>query len=305
MYHLNDLQLIMRIAALESLSAAGREVGMSPAAASAALQRLEKIIGSQLFARSTRRMQLTEEGRMFIESTRPALAMLEAASANLAEQRGELKGEVRLAVPSDIGRCHIRRWLDELMESAPGLTIQLYFGDQMSDLIDSNVHLALRYGQLDDSSLKRRQLALTPRVAVASAAYLAKHGTPTMPNELSQHQIIVLKRGNQAWQKWLFSHKGQMMEVEVNGQRVCNDGAVVREWALDGKGIAYKSWLDVAEDVTAGRLRLVLADKLAPPIPLQLVYLQTEYPSFKVRRTIEFLADKLSQFAATYPLPSS
>lgn len=98
MYHINDLQLALRIAALESLSAASKEVGMTPAAASAALQRLEKKLGCQLFARSTRRLQLTEEGRIFLDAAKPALALLETASANLAEHRGELKGEVRLAL---------------------------------------------------------------------------------------------------------------------------------------------------------------------------------------------------------------
>ncbi|MEM6250013.1 LysR family transcriptional regulator [Shewanella vaxholmensis] len=303
MYHLNDLQLALRIAALESLSAASKEIGMTPAAASAALQRLEKKLGCQLFARSTRRLQLTEEGRIFLDSAKPALAILETASANLAEHRGELKGEVRLALPSDIGRSQIRAWLDELMDSAPELTVQLYFGDHMTDLIDQNIHLALRYGQLDDSNLKRRQLAMTPRVLVASPTYLAQHGTPSTLNELSQHAVLILNRGGEPWQKWKFSHNGAPVEIEVRGQRFCNDGAVIRDWALSGRGIAYKSWLDVAQDVTEGRLNLVLADKIAPPIPLQLVYLQTDYPSHKIRRTIEFLVEKLSQFSQNYPQP--
>jgi len=303
MYHLNDLQLALRISALESLSAAGKEIGMTPAAASAALQRLEKKLGCQLFARSTRRLQLTEEGRIFLDSAKPALALLNTASANLAEHRGELKGEVRLAMPSDIGRNLIRAWLDELMDSAPELTVQLYFGDHMTDLIDHNIHLALRYGQLDDSSLKRRQLAMTPRVLVASPEYLAQHGTPSSLNELSQHAVLILNRGGEPWQKWKFNHDGAPVDIEVKGRHFCNDGAVIRDWALDGKGIAYKSWLDVAQDVTQGRLNLILVDKIAPPIPLQLVYLQTDYPSHKIRRTIEFLAEKLGQFTSYYPLP--
>ena len=303
MYHLNDLQLALRISALESLSAAGKEIGMTPAAASAALQRLEKKLGCQLFARSTRRLQLTQEGRIFLDSAKPALALLNTASANLAEHRGELKGEVRLAMPSDIGRNLIRAWLDELMDSAPELTVQLYFGDHMTDLIDYNIHLALRYGQLDDSSLKRRQLAMTPRVLVASPEYLAQHGTPSSLNELSQHAVLILNRGGEPWQKWKFNHDGAPVDIEVKGRHFCNDGAVIRDWALDGKGIAYKSWLDVAQDVTQGRLNLILVDKIAPPIPLQLVYLQTDYPSHKIRRTIEFLAEKLGQFTSYYPLP--
>ena len=108
---------------------------------------------------------------------------------------------MRIALPSDIGRSRIRNWLDELMDSAPELSIQLYFGDHMTDLIDQNIHLALRYGQLEDSNLKRRQLSMTPRVLVASPAYLAQYGEPQTLNELSQHQVLILNRGGEPWQK--------------------------------------------------------------------------------------------------------
>ncbi len=302
MYHLNDLQLAIRIAELASISAAGRELGMTPAAASAALQRLEKKLDCQLFARSTRRMKLTEEGRHFIETGRQALALLEGASNALADNRGELKGEIRIALPSDIGRSLIRPWLDEFTAEHPQLTLTLYFGDQMTDLIDQNVDLALRYGHLEDSSLMRRQLAVTPRVAVASPDYLARYGTPTHPHELGQHKLLILNRGGEPWHKWRFSNKGEEFDIEVRGDRQCNDGAVIREWALAGMGIAYKSWLDVAVDVHQGKLKLLFADQIANSVPLQLVYLQTDYPKYKVRSTIDLLIDKVQRFQQKYPL---
>ncbi|WP_394391293.1 LysR family transcriptional regulator [Shewanella woodyi] len=302
MYHLNDLQLAIRIAELASISAAGREQGMTPAAASAALQRLEQKLDCQLFARSTRSMKLTEEGRLFIESGRQALALLEGANNALADNREELKGEIRIALPSDIGRSLIRPWLDEFAAQYPQLTLSLYFGDQMTDLIGQNVDLALRYGHLEDSNLMRRQLAMTPRVAVASPDYLAKQGIPKHPHELGQHKILILNRGGEPWHKWRFSQKGEEFDINVRGARQCNDGAVIRQWALDGMGIAYKSWIDVAADVHQGRLKLLFADQLASKVPLQLVYLQTDYPKFKVRCIIDLLIDKIQEFQQLYPL---
>ena len=301
MYHLNDLKLAIRIADLQSVSAAGRELGMTPAAASAALQRLEKKLDCLLFARSTRKMKLTEEGHLFIESGRQALQLLDSASNALADNRGELKGELRIALPSDLGRNIIRQWLDELASTAPELKLTLFFGDQMTDLISQNVHLALRYGQLEDSNLMRRQLALMPRVAVASPSYIEQHGLPAHPEELAQHKVLILSRGSEPWHKWRFSHKSQQYEVNVTGNKNCNDGAVIKDWALAGEGIAYKSWFDVAKEVHQGSLVLLFADHIADSIPLQLVYLQSDYPSHKIRTVIDFIKQKTQKFESNYP----
>ena len=302
MYHLKDLQLAIRIADLQSVSAAGRELGMTPAAASAALQRLEKKLDCLLFARSTRKMKLTEEGHLFIETGRKALQLLDGASNALADNRGELKGEIRIALPSDLGRNIVREWLDEFARSAPGIKLSLYIGDQMADLIGQNVHLALRYGHLEDSNLMRRQLAMMPRVVVASPDYIEHHGLPAHPKELANHKILLLNRGGEPWHKWLFSHKGEQYEVEVKGERSCNDGAIIKDWALSGEGVAYKSWFDVAKEVHQGKLKVLFSDQLANNIPLQLVYLQTDYPNHKVRTVIDFLKQKSLQFEGTYPL---
>lgn len=302
MYHLNDLQLAIRIADLQNISAAGRELAMTPAAASAALQRLEKKLGCLLFSRSTRQMTLTEEGHLFIESGRQALVLLDNAGNALADNRSELKGELRIALPSDLGRNIIRAWLDEFSETAPELIISLFFGDQMTDLISNNVQLAVRYGQLDDSNLVRRQLGMMPRVAVASPDYILNYGCPLHPPELRSHQILLLNRGGELWDKWRFSNKMKQYDVYVTANKVCNDGAVIKDWVLDGQGIAYKSWFDVAKEVHNGQLVLLFADQLAEYIPLQLVYLQTDYPSHKMRTVIDFLKRKSQTFSEQYPL---
>ncbi|MCL1145481.1 LysR family transcriptional regulator [Shewanella marinintestina] len=302
MYHLNDLQLAIRIADLKSVSAAGREQGMTPAAASAALQRLEKKIDCLLFARSTRQMTLTEEGQLFIDSGRQALTLLNNASNALADNRGELQGELRIALPSDLGRNIIRPWLDEFSLRAPELNISLYFGDQMTDLISQNVHLAVRYGQLEDSGLMRRQLAMMPRVAVAAPSYIQQYGQPHQPKELVNHKTLILNRGGQPWSKWPFSSQDTDYHVELIGCKSSNDGAVIKDWALAGKGIAFKSWFDVAKEIHQGKLKRLFTEQASTKIPLQIVYLQTDYPSHKVRAVIDFLKEKCQQFTQQYPL---
>lgn len=301
MLELNEIRLLLRVFELQSISAASRTLEMTPAAASAALQRLEKRLGAQLFVRSTRRMQPTEEGVHFIDAARQALALLDHAAISLAEGRNELSGEVRLSVPSDLGRHLLRHWLDELLEAHPGLSLSLVFTDGLDDLISRNLHLALRYGELPASNLMRRHLTHVHRIAVASPGYIAARGRPSSPHELGQHEALILERGGQRWQRWMFSQGALPLPVEVKGRRIADDGSVIRDWALAGYGIAYKSWPDVAEDVYAGRLIHLFPEWLAAPMPLQLVYLQTDYPSIKVRKVMDFINDKFRGFEQAYP----
>lgn len=303
MLELNEIRLLLRVSELQNLSAASRSLGMTPAAASAALQRLERRLGALMFVRSTRRIQPTEEGLHFIAAARQALSLLDNAAMSLAEGRNELKGEVRLSLPADLGRHLIRPWLDELLEAHPQLSLSYLFTDQMEDLIERNLHLALRYGELANSNLMRRHITHVCRVAVASPAYVARHGIPACPQDLAEREVLILERGGQRWQRWEFCQGKMHLPVDVNGRRIANDGSVIHDWALAGHGIAYKSWFDVAEDVHAGRLINLFPEWQAQPIPLQLVFHQTDYPSFKVRKVMDFLYEKFQEFEQRYPLP--
>ncbi len=303
MYSLDDLRLFVRTAELENLSAAARELDRTAAAASAALIRLEQRLNARFFARTTRRMRLTEEGRVFLEAARRALAALEEGEGALAEQRQALAGPLRLSAPSDLGRSWLRGWLDDFLESHPGVSLELSIGDSLTDLYRSNVDLAVRVGWLEDSSLVRRQLSATRRVAVAAPAYLARAGTPADPRELAQHEMLCVAPGGQPRVRWLFRSRDAQMEVEINGRRSSDDGAVVRDWALAGYGIAYKNWFDVADDIRAGRLVLLFPDWYVEPMPLQLVFLQSRFPSLRQRRLIEFLQERFAAFDAAYPFP--
>ena len=303
MYHLNDLKLAIRIADLQNISAASRELNLTPATASAALKRLEQRLNCQLFVRSTRNMQLTEEGQLFIESSREAIKILEIASNTLSNNNDQISGDLGLSMPSDIGRNIVSAWLDEFLALTPSITLTLYLSDHMSDLMEQKIQLALRYGHLADSSLKRRYLISSRRYVVASPAYLEQYGSPSSPAELQQHKLLNWNLGNKNQQQWSFIKDNKSIQVNITPIKVTNDGALLRQWAIAGHGIAYKSWTDIAEDVEQGRLQVLLKEYSTDDIPLQLVYLQSEYPRKKLRMVIDFLQHKFSEFSKRYPYP--
>lgn len=303
MYHLNDLQLMIRIADLHNISAASRELNLTPAAASAALKRLEKKLNCQLFVRSTRKMQLTEEGILFVESSREALKILELASNTLNNNNNQLSGDLGISVPSDLGRNIVSSWLNEFLESAPLITLTLYLSDHMSDLIDDKVQIALRYGHLADSTLKCRYLTSSPRYVVASPDYIKQFGQPNSPAELQQHKLLNWNLGNKSNLQWTFTKDNQPIQINITPTKTTNDGAMLREWAVAGYGIAYKNWVDIAQDVEQGRLTILLSDYQTEDIPIQLVYMQTDYPKKQLRMVIDFLQNKFNEFEKKYPLP--
>jgi len=303
MYHLNDLKLAIRIADLNSISAASRELNLTPAAASAALKRLEQRLNCQIFIRSTRNMHLTEEGKLFIESSREAINILDVASNTLNNNNDQVSGDIGLSMPSDLGRNIVSDWLETFLLSTPSVTLTLHLSDHNSDLIEQNLQIALRYGHLADSPLKRRYLASSPRYVVASPEYIEKYGQPNSPAELQQHKLLNWNLGNNKQHQWRFNKDNQTRHININPIKTTNDGALLREWAVAGHGIAYKNWIDIAKDVEQGRLIMLLKEYRSEDVPLQLVYLQTEYPRKKLRMVIDYLQQKFTEFSQQYPCP--
>ncbi len=272
MLRFDDLQLFVRAAEQGSLSAAARLLDLSPAVASAALKRLEAQLGARLLARSTRSLRLTAEGEGFLAHARAALASLDEGRRLLAREQDEVGGVLQLSAPSDFGRNVLLPWLDELQQAHPQLSVRLLLGDRNADLFRQPVDIALRYGAPEDSSLVA--VPLCPdnrRVVCASPEYLARHGEPRSVAQLSEHNCLLYQLGSGVHDHWRFHANGQELGVLVGGDRFCDDADVVRRWALAGAGIAYKSWLDVAADVRAGRLRVLLGQYRGESTPLNLL----------------------------------
>ncbi|AZF58474.1 LysR family transcriptional regulator [Pseudomonas sp. R11-23-07] len=288
-----DLEVFVRTADAGSLSAAARGLGLTPAAASIALKRLETRLGLRLFARSTRSMRLTEEGRRYLDSVRVALAALSEGEQALKQQSQGLTGLLQVAAPSDFGRNVVLGWLDAFKAEHPNIRLQLMLNDSNADLFRETVDIALRFGVLQDSSLVA--LPIVPdhhRVACASPAYLARHGAPQHPTQLSGHSALRYMRQGQVSKTWRFRQGAQVEDVEVSGDFLSDDGEVVRRWALAGHGIAYKARLDVVGDLAAGRLVALFDGWQGEPAPFNLMCPHRLQVSERVKVLQRFLQER-------------
>ncbi|HKX40501.1 MAG TPA: LysR family transcriptional regulator [Burkholderiaceae bacterium] len=295
---LPQLELFVRIADAGSLSAAARQLQITPAAASAALKRLETILAVRLIERSTRSMRLTPEGELLREHAQRALGVLDDMRSLLGARRERLEGEIHLAAPSDLGRQVLSPMLDEFLAEHPGLRIALHVSDNMHDLLRERVDLAVRYGELPDSTMVARLLHRAPRVLVASPAYLARHGAPEHPRDLAKHNCIGLYLGGRPQLQWTLVRDGLAITVKTHGNRRADDGALVRQWAVQGLGIAYKSRLDVAADLASGVLVELMPGWRSEPVPLHAVIPAREHMPLRVRRLLDALAEKFARLDA-------
>jgi DNA-binding transcriptional LysR family regulator len=270
MIRLDDLALFVRSAALGSFSQAAREVNLLPGQASAAIQRLERELDIRLFARSTRSLRLTEEGKRYLPYAQDALQALREGRDGMRGEEAALSGTLQIAAPSDFGRNLLLSWIAEFRRDHPGLDIQLLLSDQVADIFRDPVDIALRYGQIEDASFIALPVAPeNRRVLVASPAYLARHGRPRSPLDLATHSCLVYRLRGRSYDRWCFPSTGDV--VQVGGPLVSDDADVVRRWAVAGEGITYKSWLDVHQDVAEGRLEVLLPDMPGEPTPMNLV----------------------------------
>ena len=288
-----DLEIFVRVADSGSISAAARSLELTPAAASIALKRLETRLGIRLLARSTRSMRLTEEGRQYLESVRLALAALAEGEQALKRQSEGLSGVLQLAAPSDFGRNVLLPWLDDFKREHPHIQLQLLLNDRHADLFRETVDVALRFGVPSDSTLVA--LPILPqhrRVACASPDYLAHHGTPQHPGELSEHSALLYLRNGRPYNTWRFTRDDEIVEIEVHGDYLSDDGEVARRWALAGHGIAYKAWLDVAQDVQAGRLLTLFDDWQGESAPFNLICPHRVQVSERVKVLQAFLRER-------------
>lgn len=293
MVRLDDLQVLVQAAELGSLSAAARELDITPAVASLAVKRLEAELDLRLLVRSTRNLRLTTEGAHYLEHAKAALNAVHAGEAAINQQRQRIAGELTVAMPSDLGRHLLLPWFDDFIAHHPELRLRLRVSDRLSDFYRQPVDLALRYGLPEDSSLVALPLLTdNHRVLCASPDYLRRHGIPTTPNELSQHNCLRFMLGDRLHDRWRFGDQ----RVRVSGDRSSDDADCVRRWAISGRGIAYKSALDIQADLHTGRLRRLLPDWPTEATPLFLLCAHRLSLTPAVTALREFLQQRLADY---------
>ena len=286
---LREIETFVQIAQRGSLSAAGRALDLSPAMVGRRLDALEARLGVRLVTRSTRKLTLTTEGNAFLEDCQRILEELASAEAAVSSGSTRASGHLRITAPAGFGRKHVAPALSGFLARHPDLTISLDLSDRIVDLVNENIDCAIRVGELTDSRLIGVRLAENRRVVVASPAYLKRRGTPKHPDELIHHEGLTLgDTGGQA-RGWSFVVDGELRNVKLRGRFDCNDGAVLHEWALAGRGLAWRSLWEVGEDLAAGRLRAVLQDFAAPPNGIYAVFAERRHLPLRTRLLVEHL----------------
>ncbi|PXM25209.1 LysR family transcriptional regulator [Klebsiella variicola] len=282
---LEDMALLVAVAEAGGLSAAGRRLSLSPATMTARLKAMEERYQTRLFHRSTRAITLTRAGEDFYHAARRVLEEARHAESLLTQKEGVLSGNIRLSAPSDFGRQYLSPAIVDFSRRHPEVTFSVFLGERVEDLVANRLDMSIRVGNLPDSSLAIRHIRPNHRVLVASEAYLATHGTPASLDELHQHRCLALERHGVVMNEWRFEEAGKERVVRVTPAMVCDDGALLRQWALSGAGIAGKSWWDVKRDVEEGRLQVLFAERFTgfSPLDRKEVGLQFVFPQRKLQ----------------------
>ncbi|MEH6523555.1 LysR family transcriptional regulator [Sulfitobacter sp.] len=296
---LKNLALFLRIVEKGGLAVAGREMGLAPATVTDRLAALEEHYGARLLTRTTRSITLTDEGRELVTGARRILAEAEETEARIKLGVEKISGAIRLSTPIDLGHNRIVPILDAFMDEHREVSVDLTLSDGIVDLVGQGIDLALRYGKLTDSSMKSKKLHDNHRLLCASPEYLEINGVPQHPKDLVQHNCIVIRFGTQLFHDWSFSVDGQQQTYRVQGNRVANDGELVRRWCVEGRGLALKSEWDVHADLKAGRLVSLLEDFAPQPNSLQMTYPAGAVQPRRVRALMEYLSNAFATWDQT------
>lgn len=295
---LQDMELFVRAVAAGSLSAAGRELGLSPAVASKRLARLEARLGARLLQRSSRRLSLTDGGALYLERCQAILADVAEAEDLLGGDDAQLRGTLRVSATSGLGRRWVGPVVAAFAAAHPELAVHLSLTDRVVDLVEAGVDCAVRVGPLVDDRVIARKLADNRRVVCATPAYLKAHGTPRTPADLAGHACLVLTAGTALHADWRFRPpQGAATHVRVRGRLVSDNGQQVHDWMLAGHGLARRSIWDVADDLASGRLVEVLRDWSDEDAPISVIYASRRHLPRRTRLFIDALAAHFAQAA--------
>ncbi|WP_238326280.1 LysR family transcriptional regulator [Marinomonas sp. S3726] len=289
---LEDLHVVLKVAEFRSITAAATSLDMRTGTASAALKRVEAELGVSLFVRTTRQLRISSAGEKYIPQCQQALQILSQAKQNMKDGLDIVEGELRLAVSSDLGRNLVIPWLDEFMDDYPDLSLRTNISDSNIDFYRDSVDIALRYGFPDDSNLYGFKICNVPRLTCATHEYLTQHGTPKHPHELSEHNSLHYQLQDVVYDVWNFRHESNDIKMKVKGNRISNDGDLVRRWCVASKGIAVKSSLDMAADLLAQRVVNIMPEYHPTPTELWLICPSKQSISPAVRLLRDRLREK-------------
>jgi len=292
--HFRQISTFVEVIARGSLSAAARAEGIAPAMIGRRLDALEARLGVKLLQRTTRKLALTDEGTAFLEDCQRILAELEEAEAAVSERSARATGHLVVSAPAGFGRQHVAPLVPSFLAEHREVSVNLNLSDRVVDVIGEGVDIAIRIASLTDSNLVGVKLADNHRVVVATPGYLKRYGTPQTLDELSKHNCLAISsQGSQ--RGWTFRDHGKIVTMKVSGNMVCNDGAVLHDWAMAGRGLAWRSMWEVSSEIEAGLLVPVLEQYAAPGNDIYAVFAQRRHLPLRIRVFVDFLRHAYSQ----------
>ncbi len=283
-----QISTFVDVAAKGSLSAAARAEGIAPAMIGRRLDALEERLGVKLLQRTTRKIALTSEGLAFLEDCQRILAELEDAESAVSERSAKASGHLIISAPAGFGRQHVAPLMPSFLAEHRDVTLTLNLNDRVVDLIGEGIDVAIRIAALSDSNLIGVKLADNKRVVVASSAYIKRHGAPQSLDDLAKHNCLAISsEGSQ--RGWTFRQNGKNVTLKVTGNMVCNDGEVLHDWAVEGKGLAWRSMWEVGSEIESGKLVTVLDEFAAPGNDIYAVFAQRRHLPSRIRALVDFL----------------
>ena len=289
MDRLKQIESFVAVATKGSLTAAALAEGVAPAVIGRRIDALEERLGVKLLVRTTRRITLTHEGSAFLEDCQRVLTELARAEASVSAGGVKASGHLRVTAPAGFGRRHVAPLVPGFIAAHPDVSLSLNLSDRVVDIVNEGFDCAVRVGDLPDSSLVSVRLADNRRLCVAAPAYLQRAGEPATPSELNRHACLTLSSDASQTRGWAFRVGGDLTHLRPSGLLDCSDGQVLHDWCLQGLGIAWRSTWEVEDDVTAGRLKEVLAAHAAPPNGIYAVFPQRKHLPLRVRLWIDFI----------------
>jgi DNA-binding transcriptional LysR family regulator len=285
---ITDLEIFARVARTGNMSAAGREMGLSPAVVSKRVSLLEERLGARLFQRTTRQLTLTETGEGFFKRVVDILSLIDEAEDFVSRRNTKPRGVLKITAPTSFSRQHVAPYLPAFLAKYPEIELDIHLSDDFVDIIRNGYDIALRIGELKDSSLVARKLAPNHRVICASPKYLKERGIPKKIEELEYHNC--LSAGAQ--ESWRLEGPEGQRTFKFRGNIRTNSSEFVREALLAGLGIALRSTWDVGHELQSGDLQVILPEyRGSSSVAVYAVYPCREFMPAKVNVFIEFLAD--------------
>jgi DNA-binding transcriptional LysR family regulator len=282
----------VRVVDAGSLSGAARSLPSSLTSVSRQISALEQRYGTPLLLRTTRRIALTDDGRILYERAKSILGELKEVEATLSRGRQEPSGRIRISAPTLMGRLLVAPLLAEFLRRNPSLTIDLLLVDRPVDMVEEDIHLSLRIGHLPDSQLVARKLADLRMIVCASRAYLERRGVPQMPGDLSRHDCLVFSQ-TPGTAEWRFKESAKPeRRIRIAGRLWMNSLDALVSAAKDGAGIVRVPFWQVEADIAAGGLQRILLDYEPPPAPLYLLFQPSRQASPRCRIFVDYLLER-------------